>query len=242
MHVPDGTELLLCIPGGSSLPLEDQITAHLDGLITASQFTPIPHLHTTRQNHAVTFGARPLPDPMLAACALPARHWQPGPLIRALAEVATNDYLQWHTRYGDLPPAAPARCFLPFTDRGFSPADHRHGAQQWATQPLIAALRQEDPQHVARYSGTRLEALGAGLPTYIDYIIGTHLLPDALITTSRQVIATAPDRPHRLVTLREVMAHRDRVCDHLSTLDGDELLVTVAAGHHDPTQGCTCQA
>lgn len=242
MHVPNGAELLLCIPGGSSLPLEDQISAHLDGVITASRFTPIPHLHTTSQNHAVTHGAHLLPNRMLAACALPARHWQPGPLIRALAEAATNDYLQWHTRYGDLPPAAPVRCFLPFTDRRFSPAGFRYGVQNWAAQPLIAALREEDPQHVARYGGTRLEALGAGLPTYIDYIVGNQLLPDVLITTGRQVIATDTDRPHRLITLREVMAHRDRVVDHLSTLDGDELLVTVAAGEHDLALGCTCQA
>ncbi|MCP2323641.1 hypothetical protein HDA40_002148 [Hamadaea flava] len=240
MRLPDRAELLLCIPAGSSLPLADQIAAHLDGLITGSRFTPIPHLYTNAEHHAVTHGARPLPNRTLACCALPVRYWLPGPMIRALATAATNDYTQWHQQYGHLAPALPARCFLPFTAPQFSRIDEHRGVRRWAEQPLIAAMREQDQQQALHYSGVRLEAITASLATYVDYIVGTHLCPDALITTGRQVIATALDRPQRPVTLREVMAHRDRVCGYLYTLDGDVLLVAVAVGDHNPGIGCTC--
>jgi hypothetical protein len=239
VHAPDGTELLLCLPAGDQRPLDEAIAAHLDGLITGSGFTPMAHLITTDEHHDEAHGPVRLDGGGLICHALPARCWLPGPLIRALAGIAADSYRQWDARYGHLPPAVPVRCLLPFAQPIFSPIDVHHAVNTWTAQPQIAALRADDPNRVPHYSGARLEAITAGLATYTDYIIGTQLLPDALITTDRQIIATALDRSNDLVTLREVMAHRDQVCAYLSTVDGDVTLATVAVGDHD-ADGCIC--
>ena len=239
MHAPDGTELLLCLPTDDR-PLADRITSHLDGLITGSRLTPTAHLITKEEHRDHAHGAIRLNGGDLTCHALPARYWYPGPLIRALAGIAADTYVRWHAQYGHLRPAVPIRCLLPFTRPDFSPDDVHNGVHMWTSQPVIAALHTDDPDRVPRYSGPRLEAITADLATYTDYIVGTQLLPDALITTDRRVITSALERPNRLVSLREVMAHRDQVCDYLSTVDGDVMLVTLAIGDHGAA-GCLCQ-
>ena len=242
MHAHDGIELLLCMPPGGDAPLADQITAHLDGLLTGSTFTPIPHLTTTEQHRAQAHGASRVKHELLTCCALPARFWHPGHLIIAAAISAIDAYHRWHTKHLAAAPAAPLRCFLPFTPlESISEHDQQLAVAAFSDQPLIAALRDEDPDLLRRYSGPRLEAITADVATYVDYHVGSYLLPDVVITADRQLLSVpSPARPHGLTALREILAHRDRIWNYLSGLPGDTLLATVAVGGHPGGADCDC--